>query len=231
MNNHGRGIEIEAHKARGLARGKWQPRNRKIRGVVVHTTGSGPFRRFRDNPERFPTPFDAAVHIFENVVDTGAHYVVCGETGRVASMAPHRLAAWHVGGAGAYKYQWPYWYKLANVTSWRDRWPELKSPRDFFGGHAWRRGTVNNLTIGIEVAPPTSGPRNSWSEATWFALSEIITTSARLYRFPVDRYHVATHSDVHPLNRFTKSGHPWDPGEIQWPSPLVAMARLIGEKC
>lgn len=218
--------------ARGWTEGKWRERNPlRICGVIIHTTGAGPWRRWKTGARTrdghaFESPFEAAEFIFSRIVTTGPHFLVCGDTGDWIRMAPDTAVAWHTGSKGAWKYRLPGWRALRDVTAWTNRWPELKSPRDFLDGNAWRHGSANQLTIGIEVAPPKEGPRQPWSDATWETLARIAHRSADEYEFPVDRYHVLSHSDIHPHARISKTGRLWDPGARQWPGPTEVMRRL-----
>lgn len=203
-----------------LRQNRLRPRNGPIRGIVIHTTGSGPDRRSAASPERFPTPYEAAMHIYTKITPYCGHFLLDGETGHVTSLVPPETVAWHVSSKGGRSYRWRYWKK---PLWWENRWPHLKSPRQFMGGYAWKP-SVNRATIGIEIVGPPGRPRGPWSDAAWARLFALTHNLSHFYGFPMNRTTVVTHSDIHPLSR-TSRGAPWDPGFAQW-FPPVAWSNL-----
>lgn len=220
----------------GTATGKFAPRN-SYSAIVVHTTGWGPVSKHLSNPQKFPTPLDAAVHIYKNM-PYSAHYVIDQE-GTIIQMCPEALASWHVGGSKAWRYQNA--WLTSRYTWWRERWPELQSPVELAEGKLWtpypkealagplkyfrrlywasRRGSVNANTIGIEVIPSNSGPRSSWSSQAWKALVGLCQDIHHRRGIPLTKHHLLSHSDACPISRTTRNGDPWDPWESQWSWP------------
>lgn len=217
---------IREIEALGLRQGKYKPRKGKVAGVVIHTTGAGPWKRWHGNPTKYCFPSDAAVHVYRAVMPYSGHFVVCGETGRITQVCPTDRVALHVGSKGGYKYRWPHWYRLADVAWWQSRWPDLHSPRGLMGGQAWAP-RPNARTVGIEVAPPVSGPRDEWTPAAWNSLAWLCNQLADQYDIPRTKYNFVGHSDVHPFARSAK-GLPWDPNGYQF-HPAIAQARLFTE--
>lgn len=211
-------------EALGLRQGKYKKRRRPVAGVVVHTTGAGPWNRWHGNPSKFTTPGAAAVHVYQHISPYSGHYVVDGETGGITQTAPENVVALHVGSAGGFKYRWPNWDKLEGMGWWAYRWPELRGPRALLGGKAWAP-RPNEVTVGIEVSPPVDGPRAEWPAACWASLSWLCNGLADRYSIPRNRYFFVGHSDIHPLSR-TAKGQPWDPNPRQW-KPGAAMCRLF----
>jgi hypothetical protein len=195
-----------------------RPRKVQPRGIVIHTTGAGPWNRWQEHPDTFGNPYAAARYVYERISKEAPHYLVDGEWGIVCKLVDPMTVAWHVGSAGAWKYKLPGWAKpYPSGLSWfRERFPGCRSPRDLLGGSLWRDGSANELTIGIEVAPPRAGAREAWTPAAWSALRMMVRHLGDKYGIPLDPYHVITHSDAHPLARVTKAGLPWDPGPSQW---------------
>ena len=237
--------------SRGFRRGKYVQRDRsRIVAIVNHTTGMGPVRRFLDEKQRrrhgWRDPFEAALWIYENVMDAGPHYVVGQEEGQIAQVCPEDRAAWHVGGKGGRAYRREGWMD-ARTEWWHDLFPGMGSPRELAGGRlwlpydpapslleklrrsrwtAWREaGSVNANTDGIEVVPPEDG--GPWSDACWRNLVELHHDLADRHVIPLDSHHVVSHSIAHPLSRSTADGRPWDPPSTQW--TWVRFAQRAGQ--
>ena len=217
----------------GVRKALYAPRA-AISGVVIHTTGGGVLRRWKRQRVRYRehSPFDTAVRIYTRLMSASGHYVV-GQQGQVVQLVPEHLAAWHVGSRKSRlyrkrwirpKYQW-----------WEDRWSHLDSPLDLANGELWspyprdadvswrtrwlsRHGSCNANTIGIEVVPPIDGPRLAWSDSCWQVLTQLTVDICYRNQCPVERERIVTHSDVHPISRTTRSGHPWDtcPAQFSW---------------
>jgi len=193
--------------------GLYRPRVHDICGVVIHTTGAGPFVRWKKQ-QRFDSPYDAALYMYARSGRFAAHYLVDGETGSISQGTPEGFVSWHVGSKGSWMYRAPGWDRKCQW--WRSRWPDIESPRYLLDGALWRTGSANELTVGIEVAPPKSGPRNAWTGECWESLGWLVRKICGDYGIPVESQNVITHSDAHPRSRTTKSDNPWDPGPIQW---------------
>lgn len=61
-----------------------------------------------------------------------------------------------------------------------------------------------------------AGARAPWSPECWRALAELIVDIHRRQGVPLERDHVFTHSDAHPLSQTTPRGEPWDTVDAQW---------------
>lgn len=223
--------------AKGRTSGKWKKRKAPIKGMIAHTTGAGLYNRWkRDNPEqptsiidyteqgaakwgflawrkrkgKEATPFDTALRVYGSLMNAGPHFVVCGETGRVAQLCELDRAAWHVGSRYSGKYKWNRWKK--KCAWWQDRWPEYDSPREMMDGLLWTHYGCNDLTVGIEVAPPPKGAQKPWSAACMRSLQDIYRHVCFYASEEVD---VLSHADVHPYSR-TSNNKPTDPARTQW---------------
>lgn len=220
-------MQIRQLDALGLRQGKFRQRKKPIAGVVIHTTGYGPWRRWRHSPGRFASPWEAALHIYTEILPYSGHFCVCGETGLVAELVPLDVAAHHVTSAGGYKYRWKNWSRLDKDSEWwRTRWTGLRSPRELMDSRAWSP-KPNEVTIGVEVAPPKAGPTYPWSDRTWITLSALCKKLSKLYDIPRDPQHFVGHSDIHPLSRSARNA-PWDPGSRQF-DPIRDVTRLFQE--
>lgn len=212
-----------------------------VSGVVIHTTGSGPYRRWKRQGQRLKenSSFDTAVRIYTKIMKASGHYVV-GQDGQIVQLVPEHLAAWHVGSrkANLYRRNW----MRDKYKWWQERWPGYDSPLELADGKLWapypddapvswrtrwvsRNGSCNANTIGIEVVPPDHGSRAAWSDACW--TSVILLTQDICYRnrLPLERQRILSHSDVHPISRTTRSGHPWDPSLNQFSYEKFLSAR------
>lgn len=232
-----------ARPSLGYRKGKYEERTRDPVAIVVHTTGFGPVRRYRDPKQRkrhgWADPFDAALTIYERIMSAGPHYVV-GQGGQCAQVAPEDVCAWHVGGRKARPYAaadrrdkpeaWAH-SDARRYAWWFDRWVPYTNPRQLAGGHLWDAyskptgarvalsslaGSVNANTIGIEVVPPPEGAHEMWSVLCWETLTDLICDIAARYSIPLRREHVLCHSDAHPIARTAANGAPWDTYETQW---------------
>lgn len=238
--------EIIPFQNLGSLRGKYSERSLPtIRGIVFHTTGVGSWNRWkRDNPStqlqepdyplrdmswrgwlrrkgKEPFPFDTCLRIYGSLMVEGPHFVVCGETGRIAQGAALNVAAWHVGRQGRKQYLGG----PGEVPAfWRDAWPQLDTPLDLLGGNEWTE--ANLLTVGVEIAPPSSGPRAPLTDECWQSLAwlvEMLSTGvwSELPNLVLDEYHLVTHWDLHPLSRMKKDGTPTDLPTTQWSRQLL----------
>ena len=157
---------MEIHQSLALRQGRLRERNKPIQGIVIHTTGAGPWSRWFKRRKVYSSPFHAALHIYKFISPYSGHFLVCGETGRVAQLVPPTRIAWHVGSKGSWKYRLTGWARNKGFGWFPARFGFM-SPRELLGGALWRKGSANAITIGIEVSPPKSGPRDAWSDACW----------------------------------------------------------------
>lgn len=190
-----------------------------VSAVVVHTTGNGPLKRWRDERnipgKTQPTPFLTAVHrTYGQINVNGPHYVV-GQKGECMQVCSEKLGAFHVGSQGGATYERVDWLEV-KYEWWAERWPGLDSPRDLAGGRLWDNGSCNANTIGIEVVPPLDDAAGGWSQDCWATLRALVVDITTRHGIPLQREYVVTHSDAHPMARTTDKGDPWDPGMRQW---------------
>lgn len=217
--------DIERQWSLGFTSGKLERRERWPTANIIHTTGSGPYTLWRDNPEKFSSPFDAALHLYTRVMSASGHFLVGQQSRQIVQLCPIDCVAWHVGSLGYKRNPLRYkrrWWKTGRARWWPNRFPHLDSPLDLCGGLVWLppgpsdRPSCNYNTIGIEVAPPERGARETWSDECWANLVALIRLLSITYNIPVLRETVLSHSEVHPLPRSTMAGRPWDPGPKQW---------------
>lgn len=209
----------------GYRQGLLERRAQPPVGVVVHTTGAGILARFaREGHEKGDaTSHDTAVRVYATIMPDSGHYVV-GALGECTQVVPEYAVARHVGSAKSRAYYLPRERWLTPVMAWwHERWPDHHSPLELAGGLFWRGGSCNRSTIGIEVVPPLSGARDAWSAECWATLARLVSDVCARHGIPVDREHVVTHSDAHPLSR-TARGSPWDPPPSQWTWARMAAA-------
>jgi len=207
---------IEPGQALAVRQGLLRRRRTDPRGIVVHTTGAGPWVRWHKNQDKFNSPYEAAVYVYERISKYSGHYVIDGDSGLITTLVDPMTVAWHTGSRGAWRYKLPGWAKAKGFGWFEARFGPGASPRDLLDGALWRQGSANELTVGIEVAPTKEGARAPWSPSAWKALAGLTRHLGKEYGIPLDRYHVITHSDAHPLARTRKSGAPWDPSPSQW---------------
>lgn len=207
----------------------------EVRGhhaIIVHTTGAGVLRRFREEglAHEDTTPLDTAVRIYSRIMGASSgfaapHYVV-GQDGRCVQVCRETFAAHHVGAvtefgfrrlAAKRLYALPTVVWSAGCKWWFERWPHVRSPLDLAGGQLWAGGSCNRNTIGVEVVPPDVDrpSEEPWSPACWETLRELLPDISERRHIPWEREHIITHSDAHPVARSTK-GRAWDPPSSQW---------------
>lgn len=223
-------IASEMQLGLGYRSGDLELREAPPVAVIIHTTGAGiPARFLREGQRRGDrTPFDTANRVYTRIMRSSAHYVV-GQVGECTQTVPEDHVAWHVGSGKSAPYfrsSWVPRWRRAEYEWWRSRWRGLTSPRDLAGGdlyratpgsssRLYRRGAVNPNTIGIEVVPPLDDVRGEWSADAWRTLVALVLDICARHGIPVERTHIITHSDAHPLAR-TRRGVGWDVGPGQW---------------
>lgn len=224
--------------SRGFRENTYLERPDRATAIAIHTTGSGPLRRFANARERvkygYTDPFDAGCRIYRDVMDAGPHYV-SGQLGQRAQVCPEHLAAWHVGSRGSAPYTAPNgeWAKPGEHDWWFERWGRygITSPFELANGTLWearlskpfrmgiRTGfskfSCNDNTIGWEVVPDIQRPRGPWSNKCWEGLVEGVLEVAGRNEIPISPLHIGTHSDFHPLARSARN-QGWDPAPSQW---------------
>ena len=214
-------VADRAVSSRGYAGGHYAARQYPPAAVVVHTTGAGPVKRYVDERQRarhgWESPFDAALWVYQSVIDAGPHYVL-GQRGECVQVAPEGVCAWHVGSAESHPYtrapRESTWAK-SEATWWFERWGPRLNPCQLAGDALWFGGSCNANTLGIEVVPPGQATRGPWSTDAWRTLAILVEDICERHEIPVERDRILTHSDAHPRAR-TARGAPWDPPPAQW---------------
>lgn len=199
---------------------------------VLHTTGAGIIRRFREegHEKGDDTPLDTAVRVYSRIMGASSgfaapHYVI-GQDGECVQMCREVFAAHHVGSKaelGFRRWLAPRLYALpraawgVNCAWWFAQWPDIRSPLDLAGGQLWAGGSCNRNSIGVEVVPPDVDEPNKapWSPAAWVTLRALVEDIAERRRIPWERERIISHSDAHPVARSAK-GKAWDPSQAQW---------------
>lgn len=175
---------------------------------VLHTTGYGPGVQRLDQSDLSPDQVDLAyAQRLANILEYKCHLFI-GRTGAVYQMAPIGFTAYHTGSKGSQAYKSDAWKKRKNKPMgwWLKRFGKLKSPLDF---PHWANGSPNRVSWGIDLLAPRKGEDYTWNQLR--STAECVVLLAEICGHPLDQFHVATHSDVHPLDRTNKWG-PWDLG-------------------
>ena len=211
---------IEYRPSLASATGKNRKRNSKPVCVVVHFTGAGVHTRWVKQGKQFgeKDPFDTAVRIYQRISPAAAHYVV-GQNGQCVCTTYEDEVASHVGSAGHGRYNGRKWRE--DAPWWPKKWPELPSPRDLAAGLLWASGSVNEISVGIEVTPSAENSRPVFSEAANKQLQYLCKEICKTYGIPYDKYHVFAHCDAHPISR-TAKGESWDVLKHQWDFSRIA---------
>jgi len=214
-----------------VTQGKYAPRN-SYSAIVLHITGYGPVGQYKSG--RYKSPMDAAVGIYQRM-PYAPHYVI-DQDGIIVQMCPEELATWHVGGSNGRRYTGA--WAATKFKWWADKWSGLGSPRELAAGKLWqpyppdalkgplkyfrklywasRHGSVNANTIGIEVIPPSSNPKATWSLDVWRAVVQLCQDISHRRGTSLDAHHLISHSDADPISRTTRSGEPWDTWSSQF---------------
>jgi len=173
-------------------------------GIILHHTGAGVLKRAK---QWNVTPDEAAVRVYEKIMDYSGHYVV-GESG-IYQIVPETHQAWHTASPklsawNKDEFQW-----------WVRRWPYADTPRDVVPGSSVQGWRPNHL-IGIEIVSVPAG--ETFSEATYRNLEALLRNIAGRYGWPLDRLHVIGHADADPARRsLTDGSAPWDPPtHLEW---------------
>lgn len=222
---------IDRGKALGYRRGKWKPRAQSPIAIIWHTTGAGPARRFKSRPDKYSSPFDAAVKIYSGMMNAGPHFVV-GQAGELIQLAPLGVTAWHVGSRLGRKYRSNRWAKGHRYEWWLNRWvPEgVLSPMELAGGGLWNGWSCNRNTVGVEVVPPAHRANAEWSEKCWDTVSFLCLSLHKELGIRIDPQYQLGHSDAHPLSRTNPRGVGWDPHPNAW-NPRRHCAKVLQRPC
>jgi hypothetical protein len=235
---------------RGYQLGKYRKRRHPVLGIVFHTVGVGLWSRWSKesagngglqkteaNVEHYTwetwktrvgkeyAPFDTAIRVYASLMNEGPHFVICGESGRIAQGTPLAYEAQHCGASMRKEYAKGYLGK--NRNWWKKRWKELSSPSDLLDGNLWKVYSPNAVMIGIEVSPSREDPYKEWSEACYNSIKKVYEFCRQQHpTLMCDKYHILSHSDIDPERRGT-SAQPTDPGPTQWISSIDMVTRLL----
>lgn len=177
---------------------------------VLHTTGYGPGVKRLDKSDLSPEDIDLAyAQRLANLLEYKGHLFI-GRTGGVWQMMPLAFVGYHTGSGKRRKYKSDAWKRVKNkpMAWWAERFKShgLKSPLDF---PAWAKNSPNKVSWGIDFLAPK--PNDTYTEAQYRSGAKVVVQCARICSHPIDDLHIATHSDIHPLDRTNKYG-PWDLG-------------------
>lgn len=205
---------IEYRRSLASATGKNRKRKGKPLCIVVHYTGAGVHSRWLKQGPKFgeKDPFDTAVRIYQKISPASAHYVI-GQDGQCVCTTYEDEVASHVGSAGYGRYDGRRWRE--DAPWWPKKWPELSSPKDLASGLLWASGSVNEVSVGIEIAPSKEHARPIFSDEANAKLMEVCKDICSRYGIMYDKYHIVAHCDAHPISR-TAKGESWDVLKHQW---------------
>jgi hypothetical protein len=178
----------------------------KITHVIIHTTGVNIYRRL-DRDEMKPLGLAKGVAwTYQNIMEASAHFVVASDG--IGQTNPVKYRAQHVGSKDGRFYR-P--IKDKYMPLW---W--IKEARDndslrLSATRAWRTGSVNEVSVGIEILPPRAR-KNHFDVPTIVNLRKLLADL--LDRLPNVEY-VTTHARVCPTSRTAKD-KPWDLFEHLW---------------
>lgn len=176
----------------------------KITHIVLHETGVGIYKR----EQKLGTSdgLELALYVYEKIMPYSAHYVV-GPTGTPAQTLSMTQIAQHVGSTNTRAYRRLDDAKqVATIPQWwrsrsKDHPNQVPSLVE-----AWKLGSVNACSIGIEIVPPrTRGEALPGVQVQSVAYMIDLICKA----VPSIRY-ITSHCLVHPLSRTTVSGKPYD---------------------
>lgn len=190
-------------------------------GVVVHTTGGALVAKAA---ELGVPPMVRAIQLYRNLMAEGPHWVIDQDGNVEAIQLPERIA-YHVGTLVYNKLAAP--VTQSEYAWWRSTFPDFRK----VGDHPlWRVcGSVNSVTWGIEVIPPSHDSSAPWSDAAVDALADTLT-GLPYRKFPFKRgLTVCTHSELSPYTR-TARGLPWDlpPNQAEQLDEMVAFLEKNG---
>lgn len=197
-------------------------RKRPLRGIVVHTAGTGVVERARETGAQ---PLDVALRAYARAGAVFPHAVI-GQDGRIVQVAEWERIAWHAGltdeqrklyETGAWRQRVP----LEALALWDARWPGRRGPLDIVPG-PW-----NETTIGIELVPAGAakyvGAGGVYARAQLAALR--ILLAALRERLGAGLV-VVGHEDLEPLERWDAHGG-WDPGALR-AQPWLRWEEVLG---
>ena len=199
-------------KSLGSTLGKYKKRDlQDLCGLVVHTTGYGPIRRWKEKPDRWASPYEAAVWLYTSAMSASPHFVADQE-GRVTMLNDLDVSAWHVGSNRRKlyknKWQWGPNGKYKDTYNWFNRQYEVHSPLEL---EPWRTGSPNSLTVGIEIVPPREDHTGPWYQGAWDAIN---AAQGVIEAYVGRKLPTYTHYQLDPIGRGKKDGAPWDPPAV-----------------
>lgn len=176
--------------------------------IVFHTTGVGVYRR----EEKLKAlglakdMLEVTTWTYQNIMPDSGHFVI-GENGDIAQTVPVKFAARHVGASRSNAYRSRTIMKLT-LPSWytSDELSGLETAQRFTSlQSAWRMGSCNKVSIGIELVMP----RHISDPLPPEQLAPIVALLSRLKLLVPAIKYITTHSHVHPIARTVK-GQPYD---------------------
>lgn len=196
-------------------------RRKKIQYVIVHTTGSGVYSLAARSGKN---AFDAAVSYYRGPTAYTSHFVAGLEAGQFTQIVSLEEIAFHagVGTEGALLYNSGTW-RLTNYTMGGNKviltpeqsekyysvWDKTWKPYGITNPLKLTNKDPNGTSVGFDLlAYPYGGTYSDWQYA---CLAKTCIYLKDHYGMPLDRRHILTHSDTHPIQRSNSSGG-WDPG-------------------
>lgn len=196
-----------------------------VRCVVVHTTGIGVIQRAEESDGRWADGFERAVWVYEHAMPASPHYVI-GPGGEVVQTNRLDSAAWHTGSKN-YKLLRQQWRTQSWVEKqvWYPEWRERSLYAYYRPDHigVWKGGSVNNVSIGIEVVPKDK--TGVFSEESVETLQDLFDRLQHMMVWP-NGMAVYSHSVLDPIGRSRQDGTLWDPPE--GPRVRRAIAETLG---
>ena len=188
-----------------------------INQIVLHTTGWGKgheriwgkYKKGKISLEKFGEMYCE----FQSRLQYNPHGTVA-PTGEFYQFAPFKYRTHHTSSSKRLAYANGSWLKKSTkpMSWWQERFPRLDSPLDFPGWEPFKVGrrqrwSINSRSVAFDLIPTN----NSYTDAQYDTLADIVAYTLHELNIPAERYNVVDHSEITPLDRTTSKG-PWDFG-------------------
>lgn len=194
-----------------------------ITHIVLHETGVGIYRRAQQL--KTTNGLELALHVYEKIMPFSGHYLI-GPTGTPVQTASLAKEAQHVGARGSRHYE-----RLDNDVSHLPLWWRTRSAKH---PHmvpsmlsAWKGGSVNNISAGIEIVPPPRGGE----ELPGVQVQSVAYMIDLLCKKLLNVCYITTHTLVHPISRTTLSGKPYDMRMDRYQQIVDALPPGLKRRC
>lgn len=188
-----------------------------IKCIVFHTTGVGAWtkrvgttlRRVDNTGIGFvvpnASPFDTILDVYQNRYGFSGHYVVGQASQEIARCVPHDQIAQHVSSARRLSYFRNGAFAASRMPpEWRRGW---KPYEDSLMELAWSKGSVNAVSVGVEIVPDLRGIKVPLSTESLDNVRFLVR--ALLAELPSVKF-ITHHYAVHPRSRTTPIGVRYD---------------------